>query len=169
VKQIAQLLNDMVEAEIITNYALFGAMAQMRYTEPVATLDADVLVGVPSPEKLDVLTPLYGFCSERGYEAEGETVRVGAWPVQFIPAFNELTRDAMEEADTADFEGISLRVVQATYLALIALSVGRAKDWTRILSLLESGSATQDSISSLAAQYNLSEAWENFRKRFLSD
>jgi len=28
----------------------------MRYTEPVATLDADVLVAVPSTEQLDVLS-----------------------------------------------------------------------------------------------------------------
>ena len=27
--------------------ALFGAVAQMRYTEPVATLDADVLIDLP--------------------------------------------------------------------------------------------------------------------------
>jgi len=169
VKEIAQLLNDMVKAGVITNYALFGATAQMRYTEPVATLDADVLVAVPSPEKLDVPTSLYRFCSERGYQAEGEAVRVGAWPVQFIPAFTELTRDAMEKADTADFEGVSLRVVQATYLAVIALSVGRTKDWTRILALLESGSVTEHGVSALAARYELSETWQNFQKRFHSD
>lgn len=161
--------NDMTEAGVITNYALFGAMAQMRYTEPVATLDADVLVDVPPPEKLDVLTPLYRFCSERGFEAEGEGVRVGAWPVQFIPAFTEFTRDAMEQADKADFEDISLRVVQVTYLAVIALSVGRAKIWARILALLESGSVTQHGISALAARYDLSEAWRNFEKRLLRD
>ena len=89
--------------------------------------------------------------------------------MRFIPAFNELTRDAMEHADTADFEGISLRVVQATYLAVIALSVGRAKDWTRILALLESGSVTQDGISSLAARYDLSQACRKFQERFLSE
>ena len=74
-REIAQLLNDMVGAGVITDYALFGATAQMRYTEPVATLDADVLVAVPSPEKLDVLAPLYRFCSEKGYSPEGEVHR----------------------------------------------------------------------------------------------
>ena len=159
----------MLEAGIVADYALFGAMAQMRYTEPVATVDADVLVAVPSPEKLDVLGPLYRFCAGRGLPAEGETIRVGAWPVQFIPAFNELTSDAMAHADEVDFEGVALRVVRADYLAVIALSVGRAKDWTRILSLLESGSVTQDEISALAARYELSLAWQTFQKRFISD
>ena len=51
-KGIAQLLNDMRAAGVITNYALFGAIAQMRYTGPVATLDADLLVALPSPDRL---------------------------------------------------------------------------------------------------------------------
>ncbi|MGH9317966.1 MAG: hypothetical protein ACRD1P_12775 [Thermoanaerobaculia bacterium] len=56
----------MRDASVIRDYALFVAAAQMRYTEPVATLDADVLVAVPSPEKLDVLRPIYEFCAARG-------------------------------------------------------------------------------------------------------
>ena len=79
-KEVAQLLNEMRRDGAITEYALFGAVAQMRYTEPVATLDVDVLVVVPSPERLDVLSPVYDFCTRRGYGPEGESVRVGGWP-----------------------------------------------------------------------------------------
>ena len=43
-KTVIELLNAMKQAGVIQDYAVFGAMAQMRYTEPVATLDADVLV-----------------------------------------------------------------------------------------------------------------------------
>ena len=50
-KALAQLLNDMRSAGVVQEYALFGAIAQMRYTEPVATVDADVLVVVPSPDR----------------------------------------------------------------------------------------------------------------------
>ena len=39
-RELAQLLNEMQGAGVIRNYALFGPNAQMRYTEPVATLDA---------------------------------------------------------------------------------------------------------------------------------
>jgi hypothetical protein len=87
---------------VIVEYALFGALAQMRYTEPVATLDADVLVAVPAPDRLDVLSSIYTFCADRGYMAEAETVRVGSWPVQFVPVFSDLTREALTEAETAD-------------------------------------------------------------------
>jgi len=126
---VARLLNAMVQAGIITNYAVFGAVAQMRYTEAVATFDADILVAVPRPDVLDVLTPIYEFCQARGYRPEGEAIRVGDWPVQFIPAFSPLTEAAMRDAENGDVDGVVLRVVRADYLAVIALSVGRAKDF----------------------------------------
>jgi hypothetical protein len=37
-KDIARLLNDMLSAGIIGDYAVFGAVAQMRYTSAVATI-----------------------------------------------------------------------------------------------------------------------------------
>jgi hypothetical protein len=168
-RELARLLNDMQAAGVIENYALFGAMAQMRYTEAVATLDADVLVAVPSPERIDILAEIYEFCSRRNFAAEGEAIQVGAWPVQFVPVFSSLTREAMEQAETADFEGVPLRVVRADYLAVIALSVGRAKDYARILALLEALSVTRDQIAGLAARHGLSDAWRRFEARFGDD
>jgi hypothetical protein len=169
VKNLARLLNEMQQSGVIRNYALFGATAQMRYTEPVATLDADVLVAVTSENRLDPLREIYDFCAVRGYRAEGEAIQVGAWPAQFIPAFNPLTVEAMEEAVPADFDGVPLRVVRADHLAVIALSVGRAKDWARILSLLESGSVSRTAIAELAARHGLADAWHRFENRFLND
>jgi len=169
VKELAQLLNEMQRTGVIRNYALFGAVAQMRYTEPVATLDADVLVAVPTADRLDALSGIYEFCAARGYRPEGEAIRVGAWPAQFVPAFSPLTEEAMEQAATADFEGVALRVVRADHLAVIALSVGRAKDFSRILALLESGTASRESIGCLAARHGLAEAWKRFESRFLND
>jgi hypothetical protein len=165
-RRVAQLLNDMLAAGVIQNYALFGAMAQMRYTEAVATLDADVLVAVPSPDRMGVLAGIYAYCKEHGFESDGEAMQVGAWPVQFVPVFSSLTREAMENAEIADFEGVALRVVRADYLAVIALSVGRGKDYVRILALLESLSVTKEQIAQLAAKHDLSLAWQQFEARF---
>jgi hypothetical protein len=83
-----------------------------------------------------------------------------------VPVFSPLTRDAMEQAETADFDGVPFRVVRADYLAVIALSVGRAKDFTSILSLLESSSVTRPEIGLLAARHGLSAAWQKFEGRF---
>lgn len=134
-RALAHLLNEMRSAGVIVDYAVFGAVAQMRYTEPVATLDADVLLTMPSPDRLDVLHPVYEFCSVRGFRAEGEAIQVGGWPVQFVPVF----------------------------------SVGRAKDFTRILALLESGSVTREEVAHLAERHGLASAWKRFEARFLDE
>ena len=59
--------------------------------------------------------------------------------------------------------------MRADYLAVIALSVGRSKDFTRILGLLESGSVSGEEIARLAERHDLLEAWKRFEARFLNE
>ncbi len=165
-KDVAQLLNDMLEDGVITNYAIFGAVAQMRYTEAVVTMDMDVLVALPGEPGLDLLSPIYKFCESRGKLPEGEAIRVGDWPVQFIPAFSPLTEDAMTNAEKDNLGGVPIRVVTPVYLAVMALDVGRAKDLARILALIEQGAVTKGEIRGLAGKYALLPAWEKFERRF---
>ena len=166
-KEVAQLLNEMIAKGVIIDYAVFGAVAQMRYTEAVATMDADVLIALPPQEGLDILRPVYDFCAARGWHPEGEAVRVGDWPVQFIPAFSPVTEEAMQQADTGEIYGVPIRVVRADYLAVIALSTGRAKDFARILALLECDVVTQDEIGKLVVHLGLQSKWTAFREKFL--
>jgi hypothetical protein len=168
-KELAILLRELTEAGVITNDAVFGAVAQMRYTEPVATLDVDVLVEVPGPDRLDVLTPIYEFCRARNFVVEGECIRVGAWPVRFIPVFSPLTAEALRQARETSFEGAPIRVVGADHLAVIALSVGRSKDFERVLALLNNGSASRSIVEELAVKHGLTAAWQRFQTRFLNE
>ncbi len=168
-KDVARLLNDMLAAGVITDYAIFGAVAQMRYTQAVATLDADILVVMKGRDSLDVLKPIYEFCSARGYAPDREMIRVGEWPVQFIPVFSPLTEEAVSEAETGEIEGIPFKVVRAVFLATIALSTGRPKDFIRILALLESGAVSPNDIAELARRYRLQSAWQRFKERFLDE
>lgn len=125
--------------------------------------------GASRRERLDALGPAYTFCRSRGLAVEGEAIRIGDWPVQFVRIFSPLTEAAVRDADTVDFEGVPIRVLRADYLAVIALSVGRAQDFARILALLESGSVTRDEIARLAAAHGLAEAWARFERRFFED
>ena len=127
------------------------------------------MIALPSQKGLDILKPIYEFCANSGWYREGEAVRVGDWPVQFIPAFNPLTEEAMRQAYTAEIQGVPIRVVRADYLAAIALSVGRAKDFARILALLESNAVTPDEIEKLAIRLGLQPEWSAFRKKFLDE
>jgi hypothetical protein len=114
-----------------------------------------------------MLMPVYQFCAVRGWRPEGEAIRVGEWPVQLVPVFSPLTAAAMREAEAGEIDGVPLRVVWADYLAVIALSVGRAKDHARILALLESQAVTVEQVAALAERHGLGHAWQRFRRRFL--
>lgn len=164
-REVAVLLEDMLRAGVVTGYAIFGAVAQMRYTEPVATRDVDVLITVTA-KGLDLPRPVYDFCRARGCREEAELMRVGVWLVQFIPVFNPLTEEALKEAQVVDFQGVSLRVVRADYLALIALDTGRKKDYLRILSLVDAGAVTLEGLKPLAARHGLARKLEEFREKF---
>lgn len=168
-KEVARLLNDLKANGIVVDYALFGAVAQMRYTEPVATLDADVLVVLPNIDTLDVLRPIYEFTTSRGLPSRAEAVVVGRWPVQFIAVFDTLTADAVADAETDIIDGESIRVVSAAYLAAIALSVGRSKDHLRIVSLIEAQAITADQVRALANKYGMTSKWEQFRRKYIDE
>ena len=166
-KDVAILLYEMVSSGIIKEFAVFGAIAQIRYTEAVATMCVDVSIATPEQKGLDVLRPIYEFCESRGCRREGEAIRVGDWPVRFVPAFDTVTREALRLADAGSIEGVRLRVVRADYLAAIALSVGRAKDYARILALLESGAVTAHEVERLASSLGFDSEWKSFRGKFL--
>jgi hypothetical protein len=83
--------------------------------------------------------------------------------------FSQLTQEALEQAETNDFEGVPFRVVRADHLAVIALSASRAKDYAWVLGLLESGSVSREQIARLAARHGLADAWTRFQARFLNE
>jgi len=163
--KVALLLQEMVSTGVITSYAVFGAVAQMRYTEAVLTEDADVLVELPGKHGLDVLAPINAYCRSKGFPAQGQWIRVGQWPVQFIPPYSPITEAALREAVVEDFEGVPLRVVRADFLALIALDAGRTRDFDRIVRMMEAGAISLDGLEELAERHGLSAKLRAFKSR----
>lgn len=168
-KDVAHLLNEMVEADIIEDYAVFGAIAQMRYTDAVATMDVDILVSVPDPDRLDILTPIYEYCRQKGMAIESEFVRVGTWPVQFVPTFNSLTQEALENSEKAAIDETPLKVITADYLAVLALQTGRAKDFARIVALHEVGEIDLEHVAEIAERHGLSSEWNACRGKYIDE
>ena len=62
---------------------------------------------------------------------------IEGFPVQFIPAYNDLIREAVEKAVTLRYRDVEAKVVSAEYLAAIALQTGRAKDRERLSRILD--------------------------------
>ena len=46
---------------------------------------------------MDEFAPIYEFARGRGYAEQAEALIIEGFPVQFIPAYNELVREADEK------------------------------------------------------------------------
>jgi len=164
------IFNQLEREGVIGHYAIGGAVAATRYIEPIQTYDLDIFVMLPvAPSGLISLTAVYARLKQMGYSAEGESVVIEGWPVQFLPVFNPLTDEALTQALEVKFGSTPTRVLSAEYLAAIMLDTGRPKDYMRLVQFFESDVLDRTVLESIIVRHNLMEKWQRFQMRFLND
>ena len=67
-----------------------------------------------------------------------ECINIEGVPVQFLPVYNELLRDAMRNAKGFDYEEVPTKVLSAEHLAAICVDTNRTKDKLRVEMFLRS-------------------------------
>ena len=145
-----QVIEEMNRLGIIKAYAIGGGIAATYYIEPVLTYDLDVF-----------FLPIYDFARGRGYAEEAEALIIEGFPVQFIPAYNDLVREAVTDPAILTYRDVEAKVVKAEYLAAIALQTGRSKDRERAVRLLESGSVDRAALAGILEKHSLAEKLKN--------
>jgi len=152
-----QIIEEMTRLGIIKSYAIGGGIAATYYIEPALTYDLDIFF-IPVKEGLAELAPIYEFARSRAY-AEG-------FPVQFIPAYNDLVREAVLYAATLRYRDVEAKVVKAEYLAAIALQTGRAKDRERVIRLLEEAAIDRAVLDRILEKHGLAERLRRIEEGF---
>lgn len=154
---------------IIGKYAIGGAVGATFYLEPAATLDVDIFVILPTApgELLLSLSPIYDYLKARGGTVEDEYIVIDDWPVQFLPASDELELEALAEAVPTTVEDVGTWVMTAEHLAAIALRTGRPKDHNRILQFIEQGVVNRQKLQIIIERHHLTGKWKQFERRFL--
>ena len=98
-------LNDLETKGLIDRYVIGGGIAVLYYAEPVLTYDLDVFCLLPSAGSgLITLSPIYEYLRKKGYSVHGEHVVIEGIPVQFIPAYNKLVEEAIDDAVEVKYE-----------------------------------------------------------------
>ncbi|MBM3333065.1 hypothetical protein FJY63_00220 [Candidatus Sumerlaeota bacterium] len=165
--QTLKVLNDLEKKHVIERYAIGGAIAAIFYMEPILTYDLDIFVLLPeSPTGLIVLSPVYEYLRRKGYKEHKEHVLIEGVPVQFIPAYNELVKEAVEEAVERRYKRVGTRVLRAEHLLAIMLQTGRPKDRARMTHLLEEAKINADFLRQILKRHGLQAKWQEFRRRF---
>jgi hypothetical protein len=141
---------------VIDDYAVAGAVAAQFYVEAFRTADVDFLVHFPQAGLLVPLGPIHAWLRARGYEIRPDgSFIIDGWPVQFLPVSDELSSEALREANYLPFGDLSVRVVRAEHLAAEALKVGRRKDFQRVEMLLLYEEFDRDLFESLVSRFGL--------------
>ena len=166
-KETLKVLNRMVRAGVIEQYAIGGAVAAIYYLEPFDTSDLDIFIQVNAAgSDLTILAPIYEYLTGRGYKAQGEFIHVEEFPVQFLPVFNALTEEAFKEAHAIKFARVTTRIMRPEHLVAIMLDTGRPKDYLRINMFLEQGAVNRRSLNAVLRRHGLAKKWKDNKYRF---
>ncbi|MBI2859855.1 MAG: hypothetical protein HYX90_12370 [Chloroflexi bacterium] len=160
---VLKILNSLKRRRVIRDYAIWGAVAVMRYTEPFFTRDLDILV-VPASDTLDALTPMYKAFSELGYGWEGFSIMVEDLPVQFMVP-TRLGREAVSEARVSLISGLRVKVLSPEYLIALALVSGREKDKYKISLLLQQAKLDEEKLHAILSRHRLLEKYRRLKPR----
>jgi len=159
-RKAIEILEQLTLDGTLTAYAIGGGVAATFYAEPVLTYDLDVFVLLrPSSGLLVSLSPLYEKLRGMGFEEKQEHMVVGGLPVQFIPAYNALVEEAVENAVSLPFGDTTVRVVSPEHLLAIMLQTGRPKDRARAALFVEEAEVDSDRLRQILDRHGLSDRW----------
>jgi hypothetical protein len=167
VEKALKILNDLETKGLIKRYAIGGGIAVLYYAEPVLTYDLDVFCLIP-PEtgELITLSPIYEHLQEKGYRMDGEHVLIEGIPVQFIPAYNKLVEEAINEAVKVDYKRVKTKIVRAEHLLAIMLQTYRPKDRERMLLFVDEARLDMVYLEDILVRHGLQKKWRQFRRRY---
>lgn len=154
---------DTLKAEnLITDFAIGGAMASAFYlAEPFMTFDVDVFIALETPPRALIdLSPVYARLTELGHKPAGEHVDIHTSPVQLLIAPSPLEQEAMDRAELRDYDGASVKVFRAEYLAAIYVKLNRPKDALRIQHLKDYGVLDFAVLEEIIRRHGLEEQWK---------
>jgi len=90
------------------------------------------------------------------------SVFIGSVPVQFVPPFNALLKEALSEAVGTRYEQTPTRVLRAEHLIAIAVQTGRNKDRQRVRLLLEHAPVDIAYLTEILARHELETRWRQW-------
>ena len=158
-----QRINELLEKRIIEHYAIAGGMAQFYYIEPSVTYDLDLIVHIADEEKS--LNPL-SLIKEQGYKTENGHIVIEGLPVQFLLAYNELVKDALQNRVEINIFNEKTYILKAEYLMAIMLQTGRLTDRERLARFFVEAEYDNELFHSIIQRFGLEEIYKKNYKEW---
>lgn len=157
-----QIINQLRDEGIFKDYAVAGAVASIFYIEPITTYDLDILIVVSEDNtSLVSLEPIYDWFRQNGYQFDKEHILIEGIPVQFIPVFTDLVRDALNNSLEKKYADTLIKVVSPEYLIAIMLNTFRQKDRERILRFVEEFDINYEFLNEILKKFDLVDKYKS--------
>jgi hypothetical protein len=163
-KKTLAVLNDLKKQGLIADYAIGGGMGAVFYVEPFLTYDLDVFIMADDQSGLQPLEALYRYLKKRGYRPQHEQIIIEGIPVQFLPAYNELLKEAVSEAREIVYQGTAARVMTAEHLAAVMVQTGRTKDRERFFKMIEEAKIDQSKLTRMVERFGLRQKFLQWKR-----
>ncbi len=158
-----KIINEMQSLGIIKKYAVGGAVAAIFYIEPLLTYDLDIFfVPAEESESLLALSPIYDYLKRKGYKPEQEHIIIEGIPVQFLPIYNDLVKEAVDNAVRMKYKDTVVNVLSQEYLLAIMAQTSRPKDKQRIIKFLSEGNFNETVLEEILNNHKLKTRFELF-------
>ncbi len=160
-----RVIRELKEKKIIKDFAIGGGIAVLYYIEPLLTYDLDIFF-IPKEDSMDVLSPIYKQMREKGYKTQMEYIIIEGVPVQFIPEYNELIRESVQNAAEVRYGRQKTKVLGLEYLVAIMLQTFRPIDRERLLRIFDEAEIDSRLLNKLLKKYKLFEKYQEFRRSY---
>jgi len=154
-----KVINQLRDEGLIADYVIGGSMAILYYSEPFFTKDLDLFIQVAPGTVLLDLGPIWRRLQSLGGEVSGIAVIVEGVPVEFLAADTPLIKEAFDNANTVEIEGVTTKIFQLEYAMAIKVQAGRAKDWGHIEVAWESAELDRSKLEDILKRFELFDTW----------
>lgn len=157
-----KVIKELKAKRVILDFAIGGGIAVLYYVEPLLTYDLGIFF-IPIEERLDALGQVYEHLMEKGYKTRKEHIIIEGVPVQFIPVYNELVKEAVQNSAEVKYGRIKTKVLGLEYLVAVMFQTYRAKDRERIIKIFEEAEVDLKLLRKLLKKFGLYDRYARFR------
>lgn len=159
------IIKELKEKKVLKDFSIGGGIAALYYIEPLLTYDLDILF-IPIEDTIDILAPIYQYLKEKGFKAKKEHVLIEGVPVQFIPVYNELVKEAVQHSGEVKYGRIKTKVLGLEYLIAVMFQTYRPKDRERLVKVFEEAKIDLKLLKRIIKKYGLYDKYVQFKEMY---
>jgi hypothetical protein len=168
VEKTLKIIKELKEKKVLKDFSIGGGIAALYYIEPLLTYDLDIFF-IPIEEGIDILASIYRYLKENGFKAKKEHVLIEGVPVQFIPVYNDLVKDAVQHSADVKYGRIKTKVLGLEYLIAVMLQTYRPKDRERLVKVLEDVKIDLKLLKKILKKYGLYNKYVQFKEMYFGE